>query len=98
MYTMTEFLTRHDDILTIVTVDGRPDLHGRAVRRVDDLHVRPDVERQRSRRATASSFAENGGTDRHHVPHFLPGQNHARSTEWLKKDDLDSRRQPRAAA
>jgi glyoxylase-like metal-dependent hydrolase (beta-lactamase superfamily II) len=31
----------------------------------------------------ASAFAENGGTDRHHVPHFLPGQNTA-LTEWLK--------------
>src|SRR5204863_4734316 len=34
----------------------------------------------------ASSFAENGGTDRHHVPHFLPGQNTA-LTEWLKVED-----------
>jgi glyoxylase-like metal-dependent hydrolase (beta-lactamase superfamily II) len=33
-----------------------------------------------------SSFAENGGTDRHHVPHFLPGQNTA-LTEWLKTED-----------
>ena len=31
----------------------------------------------------ASEFSENGGTDRHHVPHFLPGQNTA-LTEWLK--------------
>src|SRR2546428_9951899 len=33
-----------------------------------------------------SAFAENGGTDRHHVPHFLPGQNTA-WMEWLKKED-----------
>ena len=43
------------------------------------------------RRATASSFAENGGSDRHHVPHFLPGQNTALG-EWLKNQDLDTRR------
>src|SRR5262249_25098671 len=34
----------------------------------------------------ASAFAQNGGTDRHHVPHFLPGQNTA-LTEWLKTED-----------
>ena len=39
----------------------------------------------------ASSFAENGGTDRHWVPHFLPGQNTALG-EWLKDGGLDSRR------
>jgi glyoxylase-like metal-dependent hydrolase (beta-lactamase superfamily II) len=34
----------------------------------------------------ASSFAENGGTDRHWVPHFLPGQNTALK-DWLKNDN-----------
>jgi hypothetical protein len=34
----------------------------------------------------ASSFAENGGSDRHWVPHFLPGQNTA-LTEWLKAEN-----------
>jgi hypothetical protein len=34
----------------------------------------------------ASSFAENGGTNRHWVPHFLPGQNSALG-EWLKAAD-----------
>src|SRR5678809_1632411 len=33
----------------------------------------------------ASEFSENGGSDRHHVPHFLPGQNTA-LTEWLKNE------------
>ena len=46
MYTMTEYITRHDEILTIVTVVDDPIYHGRAVRRVDDLHDRPDVERR----------------------------------------------------
>ena len=41
---MTEFITRHDDILTIVTVVDDPDLSGRAVRAVDHLHLRPDGE------------------------------------------------------
>ena len=33
------------------------------------------------------SFTENGGTDRHWVPHFLPGQNTEALTEWLTKGD-----------
>ena len=43
---------------------GRPDLPGRAVRRIDDVHVRHDGERQHGD-VQRSSFAENGGTDRH---------------------------------
>ena len=30
------------------------------------------------------AVAENGGTDRHFVPHFLPGQNTA-LTDWITK-------------
>jgi hypothetical protein len=33
----------------------------------------------------SSAFAENGGTDRHHVPNFLPGQNQFWK-EWLKDE------------
>ena len=32
----------------------------------------------------SGSFAENGGTDRHHVPHFLPGTNEDALNEWIK--------------
>jgi glyoxylase-like metal-dependent hydrolase (beta-lactamase superfamily II) len=35
---------------------------------------------------SGSSFAENGGTDRHHVPHFLPGQNSGIG-EFLKTEN-----------
>ena len=42
MYTMTEFITRHDDILTVVHGGGRPDLSRRAVRAVGHVDVRPD--------------------------------------------------------
>ncbi len=39
MYAMTEFITRHDDILTIVTVIDDPLVRGPAVHSFDDLYV-----------------------------------------------------------
>jgi len=36
------------------------------------------------------SFNENGGSDRHYVPHFLPGDNPA-LTEWITKGDPRSK-------
>ena len=33
------------------------------------------------------AVAENGGTDRHFVPHFLPGTNTDMLTEWIVKGD-----------
>jgi len=85
MYSLTEFLTRHGDILTIVTVvddpiyQDEPYVHSTTY--VYDPNSNVNFET-----CNGSSFAENGGTDRHHVPHFLPGQNTALG-EWLKKDD-----------
>ena len=54
---------------------GRPDLSRRAVRAVDHLHLRSRRPARCTENCTGSSFAENGGRDRHWVPHFLPGQN-----------------------
>jgi len=84
MYAMTEFITRHDDILTIITVVDdpiyldQPYIHSTTytVARGDTLTAEQ----------CNGSFAENGGTDRHWVPHFLPGEN-AALTEWLVKGD-----------
>ena len=85
MFTMTEYLTRHGDILTIVTVVDDPiymdEPYVESTTYAIDLTASVAMET-----CNGSSFAENGGTDRHHVPHFLPGQNTA-LTEWLKKDD-----------
>ena len=78
MYTMTEFITRHGE-------------HPRPSSRVIDdpiyqdepyvaVHDLSDSTRPAAsaiEHCNASSFAENGGTDRHYVPHFLPGQNTA---------------------
>ena len=85
MYSMTEFITRHDEILTIVTVIDdpiyldQPYIHSTTytVAQGDSLTME----------TCNGSFTENGGTDRHWVPHFLPGQNTEALTEWLTKGD-----------
>ena len=84
MYSMTEFITRHGDILTIVTVVDdpiymdEPYVHSTTYTYDPTASVNHEV-------CNASTFAENGGTDRHWVPHFLPGQNSALG-EWLKDE------------
>jgi glyoxylase-like metal-dependent hydrolase (beta-lactamase superfamily II) len=85
MYTMTEFITRHGDLLTIITmIDDpiyldEPYTHSTTYAYDPTASVAHEV-------CNSSAFAENGGTDRHWVPHFLPGRNDARS-EWLKNED-----------
>jgi glyoxylase-like metal-dependent hydrolase (beta-lactamase superfamily II) len=84
LYTMTEYLTRHDEILTITTVVDDPvyldEPYVQSTTYVYDPSGSVAMET-----CNASAFAENGGTDRHHVPHFLPGQNTAWK-EWLKNE------------
>jgi len=74
MLTMTEFITRHDDILSIVQVVDDPiyldEPYVLSITYTYDPTAGPVTEN-----CTGSSFAENGGRDRHWVPHFLPGQN-----------------------
>ena len=85
MLTMTEFITRHDDILTVVEVVDDPiyldEPFVLSITSTYDPLAGPPLEN-----CTGSSFAENGGTDRHHVPHFLPGQNSGIG-EFLKQQD-----------
>ena len=72
MYSMTEFITRHDDILTIVTVIDDPIYLDQPY-----IHSTTYTVAQRESLTTETcngSFAENGGSDRHWVPHFLPGR------------------------
>jgi glyoxylase-like metal-dependent hydrolase (beta-lactamase superfamily II) len=85
LYTMTEFLTRHDDILTIVTVVDDPVYQDEPYVQ-STTYVYDPTGTVTTETCNASSFAENGGTNRHWVPHFLPGQNTA-LTEWLKAED-----------
>jgi glyoxylase-like metal-dependent hydrolase (beta-lactamase superfamily II) len=85
MLKITEFITRHDDILTIVTMTEDPiymdEPYVQSTTYLSDLNSHTATEE-----CDSSAFAQNGGTDRHHVPHFLPGQNTA-LTEWLKAED-----------
>ena len=83
MYTMTEFISRHGELLTIVSVTDDPVYQ-------DEPYVQSTTYQIETTATTAmetcngSAFAENGGTNRHHVPHFLPGQNADARAEWLK--------------
>jgi len=85
MFTMTDYLTRHEDILMIVTVIEDPIyLDEPFIQSTTYVYDRTGITATET--CNASAFAENGGTNRHHVPHFLPGQNTA-LTEWLKKEE-----------
>jgi glyoxylase-like metal-dependent hydrolase (beta-lactamase superfamily II) len=93
MYTMTEYLTRHGDTLTIVEVIDDPIYLDEPY--VDSTTYTYDpTSSVNFETCNGSAFAENGGSDRHHVPHFLPGSNATALDEWLKKDD----QVPKAAA
>ena len=85
MLTMTEYLTRHDDILTIVQVVDDPiyleEPYVLSITYSYDPNAGPSTEN-----CSGNPFAENGGTDRHHVPHFLPGQNNAIG-EFIKNEN-----------
>jgi glyoxylase-like metal-dependent hydrolase (beta-lactamase superfamily II) len=85
MYTMTEFLTRHDDILTIVTIVDDPVYQDEPYIQ-STTYLYDPAATVTTETCNASAFAENGGTDRHWVPHFLPGRNTA-LTEWLEAED-----------
>jgi len=84
LYSMTDFITRHGDILTVVTVIDDPiyqdEPYVQSTTYTIDVNATTNTET-----CNASAFAENGGSDRHWVPHFLPGQNTA-LTEWLKNE------------
>jgi glyoxylase-like metal-dependent hydrolase (beta-lactamase superfamily II) len=85
MLTMTEYLTRHDDILTIVQVVDDPiylaEPYVLSITYSYDPTAGPPTEN-----CSGNPYAENGGTDRHHVPHFLPGQNSAIG-EFIKTEN-----------
>jgi hypothetical protein len=85
MLTMTEFITRHDDILTVVQVVDDPIYLDEpwvlSITSTYDPNGGPPTEN-----CSGNSFAENGGRDRHWVPHFLPGQNTGIG-EFLKTQD-----------
>ncbi len=84
MYTMTEYITRHGEILTIVTVIDDP-IYMEEPYVHSTTYAYDPTSVVNTETCNSSAFAENGGTNRHWVPHFLPGQNKA-WTEWLKNE------------
>ena len=79
LYTQTDYLTRHGDILTIVTVTDDPVYLDEPF--VQSTTYVADLSGTTVTEVCNGSSGENGGTDRHHVPHFLPGSNTAALTE-----------------
>lgn len=84
LYSQTDYLTRHGDILTIVTVTDDPVYLDEPF--VQSTTYVADLTGTTVTEVCNGSSSENGGTDRHYVPHFLPGQNTA-LTEWLKNEN-----------
>jgi glyoxylase-like metal-dependent hydrolase (beta-lactamase superfamily II) len=85
MLTMTEFFTRHDDILTIVQVTDDPvymdEPYVQSTTYVYDPNTRVNMET-----CNAGTFAESGGTNPHYVPHLPPGREPF-INEWLGAED-----------
>jgi glyoxylase-like metal-dependent hydrolase (beta-lactamase superfamily II) len=84
MYTMTEYITRHGNLMTIFMIIDDPIYLDEPF--VQSTTYELDTQAQLRLEPCTISFAENGGRDRHWVPHYLPGQN-TFLTEWLAEDD-----------
>ena len=70
---MTDFITRHGDTITAVTVIDDPIYQDEPF--IQSTTYQVDVNATTNcETCNASAFAENGGTNRHWVPHFLPGR------------------------
>jgi len=85
IYSFTEYITRHDDILTVVQVVDDPiyldEPYVLSITSTYDPMAGPNMET-----CSGSATGQNGGGDRHWVPHFLPGQNSAIG-EFLREDN-----------
>jgi glyoxylase-like metal-dependent hydrolase (beta-lactamase superfamily II) len=84
MYTMTDFITRHGNTLTTITVIDDP-IYMEEPYVLSTTYSYDPGATVNWETCNAASFAENGGSNRHWVPHFLPGQNPG-LTEWLKTE------------
>lgn len=96
MYTMTEYLMRNDNYLTVVTIVDDPIYLDEPFVQSTTYEYDPSTIVMMESCVT-SAFGDNGGTDPHHVPHFLPGQN-TFLTEWLEDDSWIPREAARGGA
>ena len=85
MYSMTEYITRHGEILTITSVTDDPVYQDEPYVQSTTYVIDPTAT-VNTETCNGSEFAENGGSDRHWVPHFLPGQNSEARAEWLQTE------------
>ncbi len=84
MYTMTEYITRHDSLLTIFMIVDDPIYLTEPF--IQSTTYQLDPSSQIRLEPCTTSFDENGGSDPHAVPHYLPGKN-TFLTEWLERDN-----------
>jgi len=73
MLTMTEFLTRHGDTLTVTQVTDDP-VYLDEPMVLSTIYLYDPESRVNTELCNAGTFAESGGTNPHFVPHLLPGQ------------------------
>ena len=85
MLTMTEFFTRHDDMLAIVQVTDDP-LYMDEPFVQSTTYLYDPTTRVNAESCNAGTFAESGGVNPHFVPHHLPGREPFIS-EWLPSED-----------
>jgi hypothetical protein len=83
VYTMTEYISRQDNLLTVVVIVDDPIYLSEPY--VQSLTFQLNIHTQLQLEPCTSSFDENGGADPHFVPHYLPGKNEF-LTEWLEKE------------
>jgi glyoxylase-like metal-dependent hydrolase (beta-lactamase superfamily II) len=81
MLTMTEYLTRHGDMLTVVQVTDDP-VYLDEPMVLSTIYLYDPESRVNLELCNAGTFAESGGTNPHFVPHLLPGQD-LLVNEWL---------------
>jgi glyoxylase-like metal-dependent hydrolase (beta-lactamase superfamily II) len=82
-YTMTEYISRQGDLLTVVVMVDDPIYLSEPF--VQSMTFQLSIHTQLQLEPCTSSFDENGGNDPHFVPHYLPGKNEF-LTEWLEKE------------
>ena len=85
MYTLTEYLTRHDQFLMITQIVDDPIYLAEPYVQTTNYALTIDSAVTMESCAT-TALGDMGGNDPHFVPHFLPGEN-PYVTEWLEDQD-----------
>src|SRR5262252_1197133 len=80
MFTMTEYFTRHGDMLMTTEIIDDPIYLDEPF--IQSTTHQLNINTQLRLEPCTTSFDENGGSDPHFVPHYLPGKNPFLK-EWL---------------